>query len=174
MRAVPLPAAGGTREFAGTSAASLSRDGRLLAFVSYPSATLVGREGAEVLFLYDAEANTTVEIARGVRGAGRGREPAQVAITQDGRRLAWTADTVNPTLGCPAGLRGIVVYDRVTGSRSWQRLSPDDDGRTAVALLGGITADATIAVFTSTAGDLSGGSPAGVAQTYLMPVDPNR
>lgn len=144
---------------------AISRDGGVVAFATQ-ARNLGARRAATVIVVRDLRAGTTALVGGGdARGAG-----AQPAVSADGRHVAY----ITRRLGRGGALRSQVWrYDRVRRttvlvSRAGGLRGGSADGYQSHPTL---SADARRVAFSSTASNLGGGKPAGLAGVYVRDLE---
>ncbi|HEV7731174.1 MAG TPA: hypothetical protein VGR62_03385 [Candidatus Binatia bacterium] len=138
-----------------SSSASISADGRYVAFTSFASNLVAGdTNGAADVFVHDRFAKTTsrVSTTAGRQANGSSGTPA---ISGDGLIVAFRSTASNLAPDDTNGLSDIFVHDRSTGASV--RASITSDRRELQALSAGaaISGDGQNVAFASFAGDLS-------------------
>jgi|UPI000360F8E4 Tol biopolymer transport system component len=141
----------------GSYSAAISADGRFVAFQSYSSNLVPGdTNGAFDTFIHDRVTGATKRVsvdANGVQGSGDS-EYAGVAISGDGRFVAFASDSSNLVPGDPNAWTGTFVHDRVTGAI--ERVSGGICGTPGIGATYSlaISADGRFVAFASTAFNL--------------------
>jgi Tol biopolymer transport system component len=148
--------------------ASISADGRFVAFQSYASNLIpVDANGDYDVFVRDLQAGTTewVSISAG-GGSPNGRSFAP-AISSDGRYVAFHSEASNLILGDTNGVEDVFVRDRVAGTS--ERVSVDSAGVQAnqISFSAEISPDGRFVGFQSFATNLVPGDTNGQRDIFL-------
>ena len=146
----------------GADSAVLSADGRWVAFLS-ESPDLVAGQGASPLsrlFLYDRAAGTATLVGPSPSlDANGGEGVSQMALSADGRFLAFTSDAPDLVPGQQDGNGGtdVFLYDRVAGSLSLvSHAGPAGKAGNGPSMDPSLSADGRFLAFDSAATDLNG------------------
>ncbi|MFF1452216.1 TolB family protein [Streptomyces sp. NPDC058274] len=147
----------------GSSAPSLSADGRRVAFDSRASNLAPGdKNRATNVFVRDLDSGTTTL----VKGAHKKDCTAQAALSGDGTHVAFTSGRSSGKRPAPA------VYLRELATGDTQLISTDRDGRRNDLAAGepSVNADGTVVAFASASPDLVAGDTNGVSDIFLRTV----
>lgn len=126
-----------------STAASISGDGRYIAFMSIASNLVAGdTNGAYDIFVHDRVAGTTSRVSVGPVGAQSNGESRYPSISADGRYISFESDAGNLVAGDTNGVSDIFVHDRVTGTTT--RVSVDSSGAQAIAASTAVGTDSLI------------------------------
>ncbi|PKQ38049.1 MAG: hypothetical protein CVT59_02115, partial [Actinobacteria bacterium HGW-Actinobacteria-1] len=113
----------------GDGRASVSGDGRYVAFDSYAS-NLIGEEadnnGSEDIFVRDVVDGTTVRVSIASDGTEADYGSWDPSISDDGRYVSFTSDATNLVEGDDNGYNDVFVHDLQTGTTT--RVSVDAEG----------------------------------------------
>ena len=148
--------------------ASLSADGRYVAFLSFATNLVPGgTSGSSDVYLHDREAGTTVRASVSTAGATANELSWSPSISADGRCVVYHSPASNLVPGDTNANWDVFVRDRVLGTT--ERASLGSGGVQAIGSSTdpSISADGRFVAFFSTAANLGGGGPAGVHQVYL-------
>ncbi|WP_456389579.1 hypothetical protein [Profundibacter sp.] len=151
-------ASDGTQGDGASQQASISDDGRYVAFRSYATNLVDGdTNGRTDIFLHDRVTGITTRIsvaADGTEGNGTSDNPN---ISADGRYVTFSSDSSNLVAEDTSVERDIFVYDHLTGMI--QRASVASDGSEANnrSTQASISADGSVITFTSLASNLVAG-----------------
>lgn len=116
---------GGEPANGNATAASLSADGRFVAFVSSANNLVAGdANGFSDVFLYDRDTDTLSLVSAGPGGVAANHNSSDVAISADGRYLAYASAATNLT-ATPVPNESVYVYDRVLGHTEIASVSSD-------------------------------------------------
>lgn len=139
---------------------AVSSDGRYVAFVSLASNLVAGdTNGVADVFVRDVVARTTLRVSVGPGGRQADFGSFEVAISADGRHIAFGSGATNLVAGDTNGISDVFVRDRLAGVT--QRVSVGPGGRQAIDEIGeffltdvSISADGRYVAFTSNAQNL--------------------
>ena len=155
---------------AGTGESSrprVSRDGRFVAFKSFANNLVAGDTANADIFLRDRQAGTTTLVSvssDGVKGNG---DSTAVAISEDGRFLAFQSSASNLAAGDANGFDDIFVRDTVAGlTERISEASPVLDSN-AASYLPSISDDGRFVAFSSYATNLSANATNSSANFYI-------
>lgn len=165
----------GGAQFEGGSvqAAAMSDDALLVAFaLNFQDAD---RNIRTELHLRDVLAGTTAREDRGADGRPGNGVVHQVAMSGDGRRLAFESDATNLVRGADDGTGHVYLRDRVADTISLVTADPDgapaEGGGTSPAIAG----DGRTVAFSSASADLAPGPvPAGLYLAYVRDLETGR
>ena len=138
--------------------ASISGDGRYVAFLSFASNLIEGdTNGYSDIFVYDRQTNTTQRVSVGVGGIQANDSSYFASISGDGRYVAFQSDASNLVAGDTNRSNDIFVYDRQTNTT--QRVSVGTEGIQANdnSWNASISADGRYVAFESSASNLVAG-----------------
>ena len=148
--------------------ASISADGRYVAFVSHATNLVPGdTNGAADVFVRDRQGGTTERVSvdsSGVQGDGASDLPS---ISADGRYVAFLSRSTNLVPGGTSGLSLVFVHDRQSGST--ECASVDSGGTPANGDSGtcSISSDGRFVGFDSDGTNLVPGDTNGVTDAFL-------
>ena len=148
----------GAQANAESGSASLSADGRFVAFWSAASNLTSGdTNGHRDIFVRDRLNATTERVSVTSNGAQADSDSGAPSISADGRYVAFWSDATNLVPGDTNGCRDIFVHDRQTGTTA--RASVDTSGAQANAESGApaLSADGHCVAFWSSATQLVAG-----------------
>ena len=144
-----------------SSAASISRDGRFVAFQSAAANLVPGdTNGSPDVFVRDLVAGTTVRVSVGAGGAQADGPSYQAEISADGRVVAFASTASNLVPGDLNGFADVFVRDLAAGTTSRISVQPgggEGDGGSGEELAYApisISADGRFVAFESRAGNL--------------------
>jgi Tol biopolymer transport system component len=135
--------------------ASISADGRYVAFASLATNLVAGdTNGVSDIFVRDRQTGTTVRASVATGGAQADGASYYPSISADGRYVAFLSHATNLVPGDTNGLEEIFVRDRQTGTT--ERVSVATGGAQAdgFSFLPSISADGRYVAFSSTATNL--------------------
>jgi Tol biopolymer transport system component len=161
-------ASSGAQANGASSHASLSGDGRFVAFVSEASNLVSGdTNGVADVFIHDRQSGTTRRVSIGPAGAQADGTSALPAISADGTLVAFQSFASNLVPGDTNGAPDVFLHDLASGRT--ERLSLDSNGAqgNAGSALPSISADGRLASFQSAASNLVSGDANGVADVFV-------
>ena len=135
--------------------ASISSDGRYVAFVSVASNLVVGdTNGSEDIFVHDRQTGETTRVSVASDGTQGDWASTVPTISADGRYVVFNSTATNLVVGDTNGFYDIFVHDRVTGETT--RLSVASDGTQSndLSLYPFISTDGRYVTFVSWASNL--------------------
>ncbi len=168
-------ASDGTEANAGSFSAALSADGRFVAFESDATNLVPGdTKGARDIFVRDRQAGTTERVSVASDGTEADGGSGSVAISADGRFVAFDSVARNLVEGDTNGVSDVFVHDRQTGATG--RVSVAADGTQANrgsrgSLLPATSADGRFIAFDSDANNLPGSATTGIVNTFVRGPD---
>ena len=116
----------------GSNRASISADGRFVAFTSFASNLVTtDTNGTWDVFVRDRQAGTTELVSVDSAGVQGDLQSIKPTISSDGRYVAFSSDATNLVPGDVNGLQDVFVHDRLTGTT--KRVSVDSSGGEANA-----------------------------------------
>ncbi len=146
--------------FTGSTAPSVSNDGRYVSFVSSANNLVAGDgNGVDDVFVHDRQTGVTTRVS--VDSVGTEANGASIffsAISGNGRYVTFASDATNLVAGDTNGTTDIFVHDLQTGQTT--RVSVDSLGAEGNGLSGnspGISADGRYVTFNSNATNLVAG-----------------
>ena len=99
-----------------SSSATISPDGRMVAFLSDASQLVAGDTNQLTdVFVRDLTAGTTERVSLGAGGVQANAASKWIAISYDGRHVAFTSSASNLVSGDTNGRLDVFVHDRLTG-----------------------------------------------------------
>jgi len=138
-----------------SSEASISADGRYVAFESYATNLVPGdTNGSRDVFVRDRLTGTTSRVSLNSSGAQGNGLSVQSAISADGRYVAYDSDASNLVPGDANGVTDVFVRDRVTGTTSRVNLSSTGVQGNGGGYFPAISADGRYVAFASAASNL--------------------
>jgi Tol biopolymer transport system component len=167
-------ATGGAQANGGSSGASISADGRYVAFQSDAGNLVPGdTNGAPDVFVRDRVTGATTRVSVATGGTQANNNSQRSAISADGRYVAFSSDANNLVAGDTNGCDDVFVHDRDTGATT--RVNVATDGTQAnencrynpLTLGVAISADGRYVAFDSTAGNLVAGGAASPRDVFV-------
>lgn len=136
-----------------SSAASISADGRYVAFSSKASNLVPGdQNGVEDVFVHDRQDGTTERVSvsnSGVEAKGGGSSAA--SISADGRYVAFASSATNLVPNITNGSTDVFVHDRDNGVTTAVSLTPEGDEPVRESSRPSVSADGSHVAFVSLA-----------------------
>ena len=156
------------KETAVRSVASISADGRYVAFYSAASNLVPGdTNGTCDIFVYDRQTDTIERVsvaADGTQGNGQSTGPS---ISADGRYVAFYSAASNLVPGDTNGMSDIFVYDRQTDTIERVSLAADGTQGNGSSVGRSISADGRYVAFYSIASNLVPGDTNGTCDIFV-------
>jgi len=149
---------GGAQANNDSQGASISADGRFVAFGSVASNLVAGdTNGKFDVFVHDRDTGATTRISVATDGTQANNYSFSAAISADGRYVAFTSDASNLVAGDTNDTSNVFVHDRDTGATT--RISVASDGTQAnnAGVGPSISADGRYVAFFSMASNLVAG-----------------
>src|SRR5204863_349490 len=137
---------------------ALSADGRLVAFQSDATNLVAGdTNGTTDVFVHDRQTGTTERVSVASGGTEGNGFSAGLALSADGRFVAFHSTATNLVAGDTNGKTDVFVHDRQTGTT--ERVSVDSDGTQGNGPSAGaaLSADGGLVAFHGTATNLVAG-----------------
>jgi hypothetical protein len=151
-------ASGGAQANGDSGSASVSGDGRLVAFVSGASNLASGdTNGVADVFVHDRVTNSTTRVSVASDGTEANAESAFVGAPQlsvDGRFVAFESFASNLVLGDTNGMLDIFVHDRQTGAVTRASVASDGTQANNTSRSASISGDGRFVAFHSFATNL--------------------
>ena len=159
--------------YAGSSAPSISADGRFVAFVSDATTLVAGdTNGKSDVFVHDRQSGTTTRVSVDSAGGQANYDSWEVSISADGRFVAFTSGATNLVAGDRNGQSDVFVHDRQNGTTTM--VSVDSAGVQANGSADfiptgspSINADGRFVAFYSSANKLVGGDTNGQPDVFV-------
>ncbi len=152
-----------------SSFASISSDGRYVAFKSQASNLVIGDTNSNTdIFVHDRQTGTTTRVSVRSDGTESNGWSFGSSISADGRYVAFYSSASNLVSGDTNGKYDVFVHDRNTGTTT--RVSMHSNGTTqgnATSSVPSISADGRYVVFTSYATNLVTGDTNGKQDAFV-------
>jgi hypothetical protein len=148
--------------------ASVSRDGKSIAFYSLASDLVAGdKNGAYDVFVRDLVTGTTTRVSVDSAGVEAKSSSWYPALSADGNVVVFESDAKNLVANDNNGARDVFAHDRVTGVT--ERVSVDSAGVEAnlSSSWASVSGDGRYVVFESSASNLVAGDTNGVADVFV-------
>src|SRR5216117_509323 len=143
-------ASDGTESNAASLGSALSADGRFVAFQSDATNLVAGdTNGATDVFVHDRQTGMTERVSVASGGTEGNGFSAGLALSADGRFVAFHSTATNLVAGDTNGATDVFVHDRQTGTT--ERVSVDSDGTQGNGPSAGAALSPTVAWSGSTA-----------------------
>ncbi len=159
---------GGTQGNSGSSTASISADGRCVAFASDASNLVPGDTSPTDVFVRDRQSGTTERVSVATGGAQANNVCMAPSISADGRYVVFLSYATNLVAGDTNGYWDVFVRDRQSGTT--ERVSVATGGAEGNAdsySPASISADGRYVAFSSDATNLVAGDTKGAADVFL-------
>ena len=148
--------------------ASISADGRYVAFTSEASNLAAGdTNGRDDIFVHDRQTGEVSRVSVASDGSQANSYSYGNSMSADGRYVAFSSAASNLVAGDTNGVRDIFVHDRQT--RKTARVSVASDGSQAndFSIYPSISADGRYVAFGSSASNLAAGDTNGVEDVFV-------
>jgi hypothetical protein len=151
-------ASDGTQANSDSDGASISADGRFVAFTSYASNLVAGdtNDGADV-FVHDRQSGTTTRVSIASDGTQGNSRSHATSISADGRFVAFFSFASNLVAGDTNAVPDAFVHDRQTGTTSRVSVASDGTQGNNITYFSSISADGRFVAFFSEASNLVAG-----------------
>ncbi|BCJ49983.1 hypothetical protein Asp14428_14580 [Actinoplanes sp. NBRC 14428] len=147
---------------------AMSPDGRYLVLASDATNLVPGdRNDATDVFLRDRSRNTIDRVNVSTGSAEANADTYEVAVSADGRYVAFTSDATNLVPGDTNGTTDVFLRDRARHTTSRVSLSGDDRQADAGSRHVSLSADGRYVAFTSDAANLVPGDTNGNSDVFL-------
>jgi flagellin-like hook-associated protein FlgL len=154
---ISTDSAGGQGD-AASGNASISADGRYVAFQSSASNLVAGdTNGATDIFVKDTSTGTTTRVSTSSSGSEGDGFATDASISADGRYVAFVANAADLVAGDTNGVADVFVKDMLTGTTTRVNTSGSGTQGNQAASNPSISADGRYVAFESTASDLVAG-----------------
>ena len=152
----------------GSSAPSLSADGRFVGFGSYGSNLVDGDTNQEIdVFVHDRRTGETTRVSVDSRGRQANGSSGIAALSADGRWVAFHSFASNLVDGDTNGTLDIFVHDRMTGTTTRASLTENGRQTNGPSRDPTISADARFAAFESHASNLVSRDDNGTVDVFV-------
>jgi Tol biopolymer transport system component len=152
----------------GSGVASLSADGRIVAFESFATNLVAGdTNGIRDVFVRDRVARTTARVSVGALGVEGNDESFDPALSADGRIVAFESFATNLVAGDANGYGDVFVHDLAGGIT--ERVSVGSSGQEGVSesYLPAISGDGNLVAFASWSWNLVAGDTNGFDDVFV-------
>ena len=158
----------GTRGEGFSREASISGDGRAVAFTSGATTLVPGdTNSSSDVFLHDLNTGTTTRVSVASDGAQGNALSDSPAISSDGRHVAFRSLASNLVTGDTNATGDVFVYDRLTGTTTRVSVASDGTQGSGAAQYPAISSDGTSVTFSSTASNLVAGDTNSTADVFV-------
>jgi Tol biopolymer transport system component len=148
--------------------ASMSADGRYVAFLSQATNLVPGdTNGVLDVFVRDLQAGTTTLVSAGIGGVPADGASDSASISPDGRYVAFHSAATNLAYGDTNGIDDVFVRDLVTGVTTRESLASSGTQGNASSYSPSISRGGRFVVFVSDATNLVPGDTNGVADVFV-------
>ena len=159
----------GDSGYTGTARTAMSEDGRLVVFQSLaPDLVPDDTNDTADVFVRDRLTGTTDRVSVSSAGEQGNGWSWDVALSADGRFVAFASESDNLVSGDGNGRQDVFVHDRVTGTTERVSVSNSGDGGDGWSWLPVISADGRFVAFESAASDLVFGDTNGVLDAFVF------
>jgi Tol biopolymer transport system component len=149
--------------------ASMSGDGRFVAFKSQATNLVAGDENGEWdVFLHDRETRVTVRASESPTGGSADGESDTLSLSGDGRYLAYASAATNLVAGDSNGRVDIFLYDRVDRVTRIISRGPSGEAANSGSALPFVNGDGRFVVYRSNASNLVPGDTNGDYDSFLF------
>jgi Tol biopolymer transport system component len=148
---------------------AISGDGKFIAFMSDATNLVNGdTNGVSDIFLRDVQAGTTSPVSVSSSGVpANAASDSRVAISEDGRFIAFASEATNLVTGDTNGVADLFVHDRQTGETERVSLDSGEAQANGESANPSISADGRFVAFTSNATNLVSGDTNGQADVFV-------
>ncbi len=162
-------ASDGTQANGDSQVATISADGRYVAFVSSASNLVAGDSNAQSdVFLHDTVTGTTSRVSVASDGSQGNANSSGGTISANGRYVVFISSASNLVAGDTNGAPDAFVHDRLTGTTIRVDVASDgSQGNGGVVITPTISSDGRYVVFISTDSSLVPGDTNGAADTFV-------
>lgn len=163
-------ATGGAQANGSSTNASISDDGRFVAFGSLASNLIAGdSNGTSDVFVRDRQTGTTELVSVGSAGAQGNGASSNPSISSDGRYVAFSSDATNLVGADTNGVRDVFVRDRLLGTTERVNVGSQGTEATSAGFLdfASISGDGRFVTFSSTAPNLVPDDTNGVSDVFV-------
>jgi Tol biopolymer transport system component len=151
-------ASGGTQGNDWSYYASISGDGRYVAYKSLASNLVAGdTNGVGDVFMYDTQSAETTRVSVASDGSQADKVSGVSSVSADGRYVAFESDATNLVIGDANGLNDIFLRDIQTGTTSLVSVSSDGTQGNSSAFTPSISGDGRFVLFATDATNLVAG-----------------
>ena len=152
----------------GSSASSVSADSRFVAFVSLATNLVpTDTNGAADAFVSDRLTHQTTRVSVSSTGGQANGASVALAISGDGRYVAFVSTASNLVSGDTNGLADVFVHDRQSGQTTRVSVSSTGTQANGLSLTAAISADGRYVAFSSSASNLVTGDTNSKADVFL-------
>ncbi len=146
----------------------LSGDGRYVVFISLASNLVAGdTNGVKDAFVHDRQTGLTSRVSVNSSGAQSNGEAAFLAMSADGRYVAFESSGSDLVAGDTNGFKDVFVYDRQTGLNSRVSVSSDGAQGNFDSRYPNLSADGRFIVFFSLSSTLVAGDTNGFTDVFV-------
>jgi tricorn protease-like protein len=161
-------ASDGAQAYGNSHEASISADGRYVAFGSYASNLVAGdTNGMYDVFVHDRQTSTTTRGSLASDGSQAIGPSTYLSISADGRYVAFASWASNLVAGDTNEMSDIFIYDRQASETSRVSLASDGSQTNSGSYEAFISANGRFVVFTSAADNLTAGDTNGVDDIFV-------
>ncbi len=147
---------------------SISRDGRIVAFMSYANNLIpIDTNGAQDVFVHDRVTGETSRVSVGSAGAQGNYVSVRPSISANGRYVAFSSEASNLVPGDTNSFNDVFVHDRQASQTT--RVSVDSSGTQATGISDycSLSGDGSVVAFESGAPNLVPGDTNGTDDVFV-------
>ena len=161
-------ASDGTEGNLGSSAPSISQDGRYVTFMSAASNLVPGDTNQQIdVFVHDRVTGETERVSVGSDGAEGNDQSSSPVISDDGRYVAFSSWASTLVEGDTNGQGDVFVHDRWRGDTERVSITTDGGESDSEAAFPSISADGRYVAFDSSASNLVAGDTNGQTDVFV-------
>ena len=158
----------GTRGEGFSREASISGDGRVVAFTSGATTLVPGDTNYWTdVFVHDLDTGTTTRVSVASDGTQADGPSDSPAISSDGRHVAFRSAASNLVPGDTNAKGDVFLHDRVTGTTTRVSVASDGTQGIGAAQYPAVSSDGTSVTFSSTAANLVAGDTNSTADVFV-------
>ena len=151
-----------------SAGASISADGRLVAFASGASNLVSGdSNNARDIFVHDRQTGATTRVSVSSSGVQANARSGEFFLSPDGRYVAFDCDATNLVPGDTNSLQDIFVRDRQTGATTRVSVSSSGVQANANSFFPSLSADGRLVSFYGSSNNLVPGDTNGKSDVFL-------
>ena len=158
----------GSQAVGSSDRATISADGRFVAFDSDASNLVAGDTNGEWdVFVRDRQTSTTTRLSVATGGAEGAGSSFGAAISADGRFVAFASDAPNLVAGDTNSATDVFVHDRLTATTTRVSVATGGAQANGSSFTPAISADGRFVAFASDATNLAAGDTNGVSDIFV-------
>ncbi|MBL1175184.1 DUF4347 domain-containing protein [Pantanalinema sp. GBBB05] len=161
----------GSSGFGNSYGATISSDGRYVAFTSSASNLAANDNGSEDVFLWDRVTGSITLVSRSSTGSSSYSSSGSARISEDGNFVAFSSSVSNLVANDSNGSTDVFVWNRQSNSMKLVSRSRDGGGGNQYSTSPIISSNGSYLVFTSAADNLVGGDLNGIEDVFGIALD---